>query len=56
MAPGANAADFQSLGGVFDHGRASANVGIIDYIGCKRPMMEEIKNNDGLFTDIRYSF
>jgi hypothetical protein len=34
----------------------SANVGIVDYIGGERPMMEAIKNNDRLFADIRYSF
>lgn len=34
----------------------SVNIGVIDYIGGEKPLMEAIKNNDRLFADIRYSF
>jgi len=32
------------------------NVGIVDYIGGNKPLMEAIKDNDRVFADITYSF
>jgi len=33
-----------------------ANVGVVDYIGGDKPLMEANKDNDRIFADIRYSF
>jgi len=32
------------------------NVGIVDYIGGDKPLMEAVKDNDRVFADIRFSF
>ena len=32
------------------------NVGIVDYIGGDKPLLEAIKDNDRIFADIRFSF
>jgi hypothetical protein len=34
----------------------NVNVGIVDYIGGDKPLMEAIKDNDKVFADITYSF
>ena len=34
----------------------NANLGVVDYRGGDKPLMEGIKDNDRLFADIRYSF
>lgn len=34
----------------------STNVGVVDYIGGDKTLMEKVKNNDRIFADIRYSF
>lgn len=34
----------------------SVNIGVIDYMGGEKPLLEAIKNNDRVFVDMRYSF
>jgi len=34
----------------------SSNIGVVDYMGGDKTLMEKVKNNDRVFADIKYSF